>query len=64
MKPMGKGILRALGGLFLLLLVVLAVVGIVQSGSIGEKAETAAAFSYDPYSENRFTPVGRGLLVT
>ena len=61
---MGKGILRALGGLFLLLLVVLAVVGIVQSGSIGEKAETAAAFSYDPYSENRFTPVGRGLLVT
>ena len=64
MKPVGKGILRALGGLFILLLVVLAVVGIVQSGSIGEKAETTAAFSFDPYSENRFTLMGRGLLIT
>ena len=64
MKPVIKGVLRGVGGLFLLLLVVLAAVGIIQSGSSGEKSDPAAAFAFDPYSENRFTPVGQGLLVT
>ena len=63
MRPVFKGVLRFLGGLFLLGLVVLAAVGIIQSGKTAEKTETAAAFSFDPYSENRFTAVGRGLLV-
>jgi hypothetical protein len=64
MKPMAKGLLRTLGGLFLLLLVVLAVVGIVQSSRSGEQTEAETPFSFDPYGENRFTPVGRGMLVT
>ena len=64
MRPVFKGVLRFLGGLFLLGLAVLAAVGIVQSGKAGEKTESASAFSFDPYSENRFTLVGRGLLVS
>ncbi len=64
MRPVFKGALRFLGILFLLGLVVLAVVGIIQSGKTAEKTETTAAFSFDPYSENRFTAVGRGLLVS
>ena len=64
MKPVYKSLLRFLGGLFLLALAVVAVVGIVQSGKSGEKTDPASAFSFDPYSENRFTIVGRGLLVT
>lgn len=64
MKPVYKSVLRFLGGLFLLGLAVLAVIGIVQSGKTGEKADPASAFSFDPYSENRFTAVGRGLLVS
>ena len=64
MRPVFKGVLRFLGGLFLLGLVVLAAVGIVQNGKAGEKTETASAFSFDPYSENRFTAVGSSLLVS
>ena len=64
MKPVAKGLLRILGSLFLLLLVVLAVAGIVQSSRSGEQTETVTPFSFDPYGENRFTPVGRGMLVT
>ena len=64
MKPVLRAVLRALGSLFLLLLVVLAVVGIVQNSRSGETAEVETAFSFDLYGENRFTPVGRGLLVT
>ena len=64
MKPVLKSVLRSLGGVFLLLLAVLAVIGIVQSGGIGDKTESAASFAFDPYSENRFTSVGKGLLVT
>lgn len=64
MRPVFKGILRFLGGLFLLGLVVLAAVGIVQNGRAGEKTETASAFSFDPYSENRFSAVGSSLLVS
>ena len=64
MRPVFKGVLRFLGGLFLLGLAVLAAVGIVQSGKTGEKTESVTPFSFDPYSENRFTAVGRGLLVS
>ncbi len=64
MRPVFKNALRFLGGLFLLGLAVLAVVGIVQSGKSAEKTESVSAFSFDPYSENRFTAIGRGLLVS
>ena len=64
MRPVFKSVLRFLGGLFLLGLAVLAVLGIVQSGRSGEKTESVSAFSFDPYSENRFTTLGRGLLVS
>ena len=64
MKPVGKSVLRGLGGLFILALAVLAVIGIVQSGRLGESADADAAFAFDPYGENRFTPVGQGMLVT
>lgn len=64
MKPVAKSLLRILGSLFLLLLAVLAVVGIVQSSRSGGETEAETAFSFDPYGENRFTPVGRGMLVT
>ncbi len=64
MKPVFKRTLRFLGILFILGLAALAVVGIVQSGKTAENTESASTFSFDPYSENRFTAVGRGLLVS
>ncbi len=57
-------ILKGIGALCLLALAVAAVVGIVQSNREQIAGESVGTFAFDLYAENRYTPVGRGLLVS